>query len=78
MILEMLVGAGVVALGAATVRVIMRRRSANAVPEKVAEKKPETKKDVKKDDPKKKKKAKGKEKEESSGPRGLRVGDVLL
>jgi hypothetical protein len=81
MILEMLVGAGVVALGAATVRVIMRRRAANAEAanggEKKAEKQPEKKPEKKKEETKKK--AKGKEKEkESSGPRGLRVGDVLL
>src|SRR5690348_2253876 len=75
MILEMLVGAGVVALGAATVRLVMRRRSAND-PEKAAEKAPEKKK---KEEPKKKKDDKKKKDEkEPSGPRGLRVGDVLL
>ncbi len=59
MILELLIGAGIVAVGAAAARVVVRRRAAKAEDEAPA--------------------ADGlKRASAPAGPRGLRVGDVLL
>ncbi|MCB9595578.1 MAG: hypothetical protein H6719_22850 [Sandaracinaceae bacterium] len=75
MIIEMLIGAGIVAAGAAVTRIIVRRRAANAKPEDDA--KPSSGEKEKK--PKKqRRKDEAKAAPLREGPRGLRVGDVLL
>lgn len=74
MIVELLVGAGLVAVGTATARILMRRREANANDD-------ETDEGPKKAPEKGPKKARGKKpkaKDKRPGPRGLLVGDVLL
>ncbi|MCA9608876.1 MAG: hypothetical protein KC619_24900 [Myxococcales bacterium] len=69
MILELLIGAGIVAAGAAAARVIVRRRAAGAEDDDA----------LRDEKPKAKRKREAKrETPAPAGPRGLRVGDVLL
>jgi len=73
-IIELLVGAGLVAAGAAAARILVRRRGAVDDEEEAAEKKAAKKAERGKG----KKGPKRKRDIERSGPRGLRVGDVIL
>ncbi len=70
MILELIVGAGLIAAGAAAARIVVRRRAAG---DEAADRE---------DDGRSRRKGRGGERRneppEDSGPRGLRVGDVLL
>lgn len=80
MIVELLVGSGLVLAGAAAARVILRRRQAvedeEGTPDDDRADDDAPKREKKeKDAPKRKKRRRRRER---SGPRGLRVGDVLL
>jgi hypothetical protein len=82
-IVEILVGFGLVMAGAAAARVLIRRREAAAddvdgKDEPPKEKKVEKEKEKEKETAKKAKKKKKSEEPAVIGPRGLRVGDVLL
>lgn len=82
MFIELLIGVGLMAAGAATARVFMRRREAEGADDEPDGKKKvehDTKAEKRKSEKKKPKKAKRNGKKETpSGPRGLKVGDVLL
>lgn len=79
MIVELLVGSGLVLAGAAAARVILRRRQVVEDEEGSPDAKPDAddgdEKKSKDEAPKRKKRRR---RPERSGPRGLRVGDVLL
>jgi hypothetical protein len=76
-VVEILVGAGLVLAGAAAARMILRRKSNDAPPEKDKKKAADAAK-KKAADAAKKKGKKDEKREPTDGPRGLRVGDVLL
>lgn len=77
MIVELLIGVGLVAAGAAAARVVVRRRDAIEDERRDAQK-GDDEDEVEDDEDEAPRRGRPKKKERGAGPRGLRVGDVIL